>query len=98
MSLPAHNMAYGTSGLSVRPSGIATYFKTFTPKAIIPVLGVMQWDDARFDRQGQPALFDQLGAQDKRLHAYPGQHPDNGPEAFEVQATFLKHCLERTEA
>ena len=40
-------------------------------------------------------LFDLLSAHDKRLHAYPGQHADNGPEAFEVQAAFLKRYLER---
>ena len=88
----------GMTGSSVRRSGIDTYFKTFAPKVTIPVLFVMQWDDERFDRQGQLELFDQLGAQDKRLHAYPGQHADNGPEAFEVQAAFLKRYLERTEA
>src|SRR5262247_3729558 len=75
----------GMTGSSVRRSGIDTYFKTFAPKVTIPVLFVMQWDDERFDRQGQLELFNQLGAQDKRLHAYPGQHADNGPEAFEVQ-------------
>jgi dienelactone hydrolase len=86
----------GMTGSSVRRSGIDTYFKTFAPKVTIPVLFVMQWDDERFDRQGQLELFDQLGAHDKRLHAYPGQHSDNGPEAFEVQAAFLKRYLERT--
>jgi dienelactone hydrolase len=88
----------GMTGSSVRRSGIDTYFKTFAPKVTIPVLFVMQWDDERFDRQGQLELFDQLGAHDKRLHAYPGQHSDNGPEAFEVQAAFLKRYLERLEA
>jgi len=62
------------------------------------VLFVIQWDDERFERQGQLDLFDQLGAKDKRLHAYPGQRVDNGPEAFEVEAAFLKRYLERGEA
>jgi dienelactone hydrolase len=88
----------GMTGSSVRRSGIDTHFKAFAPKVTIPVLFVMQWDDERFDRQGQLELFDQLGAQDKRLHAYPGQHADNGPDSFEVQAAFLKRYLERTEA
>ena len=83
----------GMSGSSVRRSGIDMYFKTFAPRVTIPVLFVMQWDDERFERQGQLELFDQLGARDKRLHAYPGQHADNGPEAFEVQAAFLKRYL-----
>ena len=38
-------------------------------------------------------LFDLLGAKDKRLHAYPGQHLDNGPEALASQAVFLKGYL-----
>jgi dienelactone hydrolase len=88
----------GMSGSSVRRSGIDTYFKAFAPKITIPVLFVMQWDDERFDRLGQLDLFDQLGARDKRLHAYPGQHVDNGPESFEVEAAFLKRYLERAAA
>ncbi|HEY7493231.1 MAG TPA: hypothetical protein VIH59_19225 [Candidatus Tectomicrobia bacterium] len=83
----------GMRGSSVVRSGIDAYFKIFAPKVQVPVLFVMQWHDERFDRQGQFELFDQLGAQDKRLHAYPGQHADNGPEAFEVQAAFLQRYL-----
>jgi len=88
----------GMSGPSVQRSGIDTHFKTFAPRVTVPVLFVMQWDDERFDREGQLELFDQLGAQDKRLHAYPGQHADNGPESFEVAADFLKRYLEPIEA
>lgn len=83
----------GMSGTSVARSGIDAYFKTFAPRVAVPVLFVMQWDDERFERQGQLDLFDRLGAKDKRLHAYPGQHVDNGPEAFEVEAAFLKRYL-----
>jgi dienelactone hydrolase len=84
----------GMHGSSVQRSGIDTYFKTYAPKVTMPVLFVMQWDDERFARDGQLELFDLLSAHDKRLHAYPGQHADNGPEAFEVQADFLKRYLE----
>jgi dienelactone hydrolase len=83
----------GMSGPSVQRSGIDTHFKTYATKVVVPVLFVMQWDDERFDREGQLELFDRLGSADKRLHAYPGQHVDNGPEAFEVQAAFLKRYL-----
>lgn len=83
----------GMHGSSVVRSGIDTYFKTFAPKVHVPVLFVVQWDDERFERQGQFELFDQLGSKDKRLHAYPGLHADNGPEAFEVQAAFLQRYL-----
>ena len=83
----------GMSGSSVARSGIDTCFKQFAPKVHVPVLFAIQWDDERFERQGQLQLFDNLGSQDKRLHAYPGLHADNGPEAFEVQAAFLKRYL-----
>ncbi|MBM3222774.1 MAG: alpha/beta hydrolase [Candidatus Tectomicrobia bacterium] len=84
----------GMSGSSVERSGIDTYFRSFAPRVHIPVLFTMQWDDERFERTGQLALFDALGSKDKRLHAYPGQHVDNGPEAFEVQAAFLQRYLQ----
>jgi dienelactone hydrolase len=83
----------GMTGSSVRRSGIDTHFKTYAPHIQIPVLFSMQWDDERFDRDGQLDLYDRLGSKDKRLHAYPGLHVDNGPEAFDVQAAFLKRYL-----
>ena len=83
----------GMTGSSVRRSGIDTYFKAYAPRLQAPVLFSMQWDDERFDRDGQLDLYDSLGSKDKRLHAYPGQHVDNGPEAFDVQAAFLKRYL-----
>jgi dienelactone hydrolase len=84
----------GMRGSSVLRSGIDTHFKIFAPKVTMPVLFIMQWDDERFERAGQLELFDLLGAHDKRLHAYPGQHADNGPESFDVAAAFLKRYLE----
>ena len=83
----------GMSGPSVVRSGIDRHFAIFAPKVLVPVLFVMQWDDERFERSGQLELFDLLGSPDKRLHAYPGLHIDNGPEAFEVQAAFLKRYV-----
>jgi hypothetical protein len=80
-------------GPSARRSGIDTYFKTYASQVNVPVLFTIHWDDERFDRDGQLDLFDQLGSQDKRLHAYPGLHIANGPEAFEVQAAFLKRYV-----
>ena len=83
----------GMSGSSVVRSGIDAHFKLFAPKVTVPVLFTIQWDDERFERSGQLDLFDRLGSADKRLHAYPGVHIDNGPEAFDVQAEFLKRYL-----
>jgi hypothetical protein len=83
----------GMSGSSVERSGIDVHFKKYAPQLRIPLLFTMQWDDERFERSGQLALFDLLGAKDKRLHAYPGQHVDNGPESFAAQAVFLRGYL-----
>lgn len=84
----------GMSGSSVQRSGIDTHFRKFASQVRIPVLFAIQWDDERFERSGQLELFDRLGSKDKRLHAYPGLHVDNGPEAFTAEADFLKRYLE----
>jgi hypothetical protein len=83
----------GTSGSSVQRSGIDKHFRKYASQVRMPLLFTMQWDDERFERAGQLELYDLLGAKDKRLHAYPGQHSDNGPEAFVAQAVFLKGYL-----
>lgn len=84
----------GMSGSSVQRSGIDKHFKQFATQLHIPVMFTMQWDDERFERAGQLDLFDRLASKDKRLHAYPGLHVDNGPEAFSAQAAFLNRYLE----
>lgn len=83
----------GMSGTSVTRSNIAPHFERFAPDVSQPVLFTMQWDDERFERAGQLDLYDRIGSEDKRLHAYPGVHVDNGPEAFEFQAAFLQRYL-----
>lgn len=83
----------GMTGSSVVRSGVDKYFEQYATSVTQPVLFSIQWDDERFDRDGQLDLFDRLGSSDKRLHAYPGIHVDNGPDAFEVQAEFLKRYL-----
>ncbi len=83
----------GMTGMSPDRSGIAPTFETFAPAVSQPILFNMQWDDERFDRDGQIDLFDRIGSADKRLHAYPGIHGDNGPDAFVAQAEFLKRYL-----
>jgi dienelactone hydrolase len=83
----------GMSGTSVDRSGIDTYFEQYADQVRQPVLFTMQWDDERFERDGQLSLFDRLGSADKRLQAYPGRHVENGPDAFESQAAFLARYL-----
>ena len=83
----------GMTGTSVTRSNIAPLFERFAPLVTQPILFTMQWDDERFERAGQFDLYDRIGSTDKRLHAYPGVHVENGPEAFEVQAAFLQRYL-----
>ena len=86
----------GMRGPSVERSGIDKHFRADAANVTIPLLFAMQWDDERFDRDGQLALFDALGSRDKRLHAYPGPHSDDGPESFEFGAAFLQRYLGST--
>lgn len=83
----------GMRGSSVVRSGIDAHFKVHAPKVKIPLLFTMQWDDERFDRDGQLELFDMLPSVDKRLHAYPGQHSLDGPDGLQVSAEFLRRYL-----
>ena len=83
----------GLTGSSSERSGIRPYFEKFAPKIHQPILFNIQWDDERFEREGQLELYDLIGSSDKRLHAYPGKHVESGPEALQVQAAFLKRYL-----
>lgn len=83
----------GMTGPSVTRSGIDAHFKVYAPKLAIPVLFAMKWDDERFDRNGQLALFDMLGSTDKRLLAHPGEHSEDGPDVLEIGARFLRRHL-----
>jgi dienelactone hydrolase len=83
----------GMTGSSVGRSGIDAHFAEYAPQVEVPVLFTVQWDDERFDRAGALDLFDRLGSEDKRLHAYPGMHSDNGPEALDVQAEFIERYI-----
>ena len=83
----------GMRGSSVQRSGIDQHFKVHAARLTVPVLFSIQWDDERFDRDGQTELYESLSSTDKRLHAYPGRHSDDGPEALESSAAFLDRYL-----
>lgn len=59
-----------------------------------PTLFLMQLEDELFDRPGYLALFDALAAEDKRLHANPGLHPDIPYEELTHALEFLTAHLE----
>ena len=58
-----------------------------------PVLFLMQLEDELFDRDGYLALFDALGASDKRLHANPGLHPEVPSEEVDASVAFIVNRL-----
>ncbi len=58
-----------------------------------PVLFLMQLEDELFDRAGYLALFDAIGATDKRLHANPGLHPEIPSEEVDAALTFISRRL-----
>lgn len=59
------------------------------PRVRCPVLFLVQWDDEMFPRDDALALFDALGATDKRMHVHPGTHGALPSEAFEASIDFL---------
>lgn len=65
---------------------------------VAPTLLHMQWDDEVFPREGQLALFDVLGAPDKRLLAYPGLHTATPPGAEREWTEFVvTHLTDRAD-
>ena len=82
----------GLCGLT-RPSGdtpnITERLKEDAPRVRQPTLFLVQWDDELFPREGAFALFDLLGADDKRLYAHPGRHHETPAHARATTAAFL---------
>ena len=59
-----------------------------------PVLFLLNWDDQRAPRASGFELFDLIGAADKRLHAYPGDHGELPEEALTATHDFLARYLD----
>lgn len=55
------------------------------------VLFQQKWHDELFSREGQLALFDALGTDDRRLHVYPGGHTRLGEEQMADLVRFVVH-------
>jgi len=58
-----------------------------------PALFHIQWDDKIFPKQGQLALFDSLGSQEKQLIAYSGAHEETPPAAIAAWCDFISHHI-----
>ena len=54
-----------------------------------PTMLHAQWDDTLFPRAGAFELFDVIGAADKRLIAFPGEHGGNPPDAHALWREFM---------
>ncbi|WP_224028382.1 alpha/beta hydrolase family protein [Paraburkholderia caribensis] len=58
-----------------------------------PTLFITHWDDEIFDREGTILLFDALGARDRRLHAYAGEHSGRTEEELDASVNHLARTL-----
>jgi dienelactone hydrolase len=57
----------------------------------------MHWHDSRVPRNEAFELFDALGAVDKRLHAYPGDHGDFAIEELLAAESFIASKLDTAD-
>ena len=62
-----------------------------------PTLWHVQWDDDLFPRSGQLEIFDVLGAKQKRLLAFPGDHGSTADDAVDAWVSFLVRHLSAPE-
>lgn len=70
----------------------AADLRSLAPRVCCPVLFLVNWDDTRVPRAGAMELFDLLGAEDKRLHTYPGEHAQLPDEAMaDSEEFFARH-------
>ncbi len=58
-------------------------------KIKMPVMFLMQLDDEMISRERYLALYDELAASHKRIHANPGLHPEVPEDEIEFATTFL---------
>ncbi|MFW6723850.1 dienelactone hydrolase family protein [Streptomyces sp. MAR4 CNY-716] len=58
-----------------------------------PALFHLQWHDEVFPRNGQVALFEALGSQDKQLVGYTGPHGETAPGAVKLWRDFVSRHL-----
>ena len=59
------------------------------PRLACPTLFLMQWDDELFERESVLALFELLGAEDKRLYANPGGHAETPEHVGDAGREFV---------
>jgi dienelactone hydrolase len=75
------------------PAPPGTRIRADAVRLSCPVLFFVNWDDTRAPRTQAFELFDLIGAEDKRLHAHPGEHGQLPEEAFTASEEFLVRYL-----
>lgn len=83
----------GLAGTTKAGKPIATELLTAARAVSHPILFLMQLEDELFPRDGYLELFDALAAEDKRLHANPGLHPEIPAEEINHSFDFLQAHL-----
>lgn len=85
----------GFTGSSAERGGLGDRHRADAPNVTCPLLFLVQLDDERFGPDGAVALFQLLGASDKRLYAYPGLHGDLPQEGMDASRAFLARAVGR---
>ncbi len=83
----------GLCGTTGAASILADRLRTDAAGVTCPLLFLMQLEDELFPREGYLDLFDTFAAQDKRLHANPGLHPQVPAEEVAAAFDFLASRL-----
>jgi pimeloyl-ACP methyl ester carboxylesterase len=84
----------GLIGWSGAAAALGARLLTDAARITCPTLFLVQLEDELFDRAGCLAVFDALGAADKRLHANPGLHPEVPAEEIDFAYDFMRAHLE----
>lgn len=71
------------------PERVAADARRITAPALLHI----QWHDELFPRDGQLALYDVLGSQDRQLAGYPGAHGETTPVAIALWRDFIRRHL-----
>jgi dienelactone hydrolase len=75
------------------PAPPGTRIRADAARVECPVLFIVNWDDTRAPRAGAFELYDLIASEDKRLHAYPGDHGQLPEETRAASEEFLARYL-----
>lgn len=75
------------------PAPPGTRIRADAARLECPVLFMVNWDDTRAPRERAFELYELVGSEDKRLHAYPGEHGQLPEEARSASEEFLARYL-----